>query len=395
MADVAGEFEVGPYEDARDTAELSLAQALAFSTPAERIPGWWDCASRRDLRVVRRGGATLGGLLVLPLGQYFGGRRLEMAGIAGVAIAPEHRGQGAARALMEATLRELRMRGYVHSTLFATTYPLYRNLGYEVAGSSAWLSVPLAQVQGMDRSLTLRPASDADRPALRELYTEQARLRSGFLDRSEYIWGRLSRPSGDPTRTYVVADEDGLEGYATAVERKLSREHQRLALLDFCARTRRGAERLLAFAADHGSLVRDLLCPVAPGDPLLLLVRDTGYELRTHDHWMVRLLDVATALGERGYARGLQARLELEVEDALLSENAGRYVLEVADGRGRVTRGGSGRVRLDVGALASLWSGFVTAEHLALVDRAAGAPEDLAAATAAFSGAAPACPDHF
>ena len=48
---------------------------------------------------------------------------------------------------------------------------------------------------------------------------------------------------------------------------------------------------------------------------------------------MLRIVDVAAALEARGYPAGLEAQLELEVEDELLAWNHGRLRLSVADGR--------------------------------------------------------------
>ena len=76
--------------------------------------------------------------------------------------------------------------------------------------------------------------------------------------------------------------------------------------------------------------------------------------------------------------------------------NAGRWTLRVEEGRGRVERGGRGRIALDARGLAALYSGFHGADTLAAFGRLkASAPEDLATAVALFAGPTPWMPDMF
>ena len=58
---------------------------------------------------------------------------MPIAGIAAVAVRPEHRGSGLLAPLFAALLADARERGAVVSTLFPTAPGIYRRLGYEVA----------------------------------------------------------------------------------------------------------------------------------------------------------------------------------------------------------------------------------------------------------------------
>jgi predicted acetyltransferase len=60
-----------------------------------------------------------------------------------------------------------------------------------------------------------------------------------------------------------------------------------------------------------------------------------------------------------------------------------------------VTRGGNGAVRLDVRALATLYSGFVRASDLARSGRVAGDSASLETLDALFAGPPPALGDYF
>ena len=68
--------------------------------------------------------------------QWWNGRAVPMAGVAGVTVAPEERGRGVGRALVTALLEVIAARGYPLSVLFPSTLPIYRSLGWEIAGTS-------------------------------------------------------------------------------------------------------------------------------------------------------------------------------------------------------------------------------------------------------------------
>jgi predicted acetyltransferase len=111
---------------------------------------------------------------------------------------------------------------------------------------------------------------------------------------------------------------------------------------------------------------------------------------------MLRLVDAAQAIAARGYPPGVRATVALELADDECPANAGRFVLVVADGSGRLERGGRGDVRLGVGAFASLYSGWASAATLARTGLLAGAADaDLAALDAAFAGSSPWLLDEF
>jgi len=80
------------------------------------------------------GDRLVGAALYHDMRQWWHGRPVRMAGVAGVKIAPEYRRQGAGRALMAALAELMAEHGYPLSVLYPATMPLYRSLGWEIAG---------------------------------------------------------------------------------------------------------------------------------------------------------------------------------------------------------------------------------------------------------------------
>jgi predicted acetyltransferase len=268
-------------------------------------------------------------------------------------------------------------------------------VGFEVAGCRHEVRVPGAALNFRERALSLRPITPSDAQAVHVAYAQHARGRQGMLDRSDYIWNRVAHPRGETAYGYLVEEAGRVEGYLYLTRRRQADITQELALTDLVALTPRAARRLLSFLGDHRSLARDVLWHGSPQDPLLMLFDEQAYRVKLLFHWMLRVLDVTGALGARGYPAGLKGSLHLEVEDALLPHNSGRFLLEVEEGRARVRAGGEGRLHLDVRALAPLYSGHLAPHALQALGMLDGDEASLALAAALFAGPAPGMPDMF
>jgi predicted acetyltransferase len=395
---VAARFTVGPLADDADFEAYGLIVKQVYNSIDDvRRREWVDRAGRENVRVVRDGSTVAGGLVLIPMGQWFGGRSLPMTGVAAVAVSPEHRGRGAATTLMRAAVREMGEHGVPLSSLFPMTQPLYRAVGYERAGVEFRATVPTSAMVGGDRSLAIRAATPADEPAIEEVCRRRARVSPGNLERGRYVWERIRRPTGDIAYGYVVEGAAGIEGYVYFVHREKPGGVLDIWCNDLVALTPAAARRLVALFADHRSSTTNVAWRGSPGDPLLAALREQAEaKVSVNYVWMLRLVDVAAALTGRGYAAGVAGEVHLDVAaDGVIPGNGGRWLVRVADGRAEVERGGRGSVRTDVRGLAALYTGFQSPAEL----RAAGLVDaddaSLAVATSVFGGPQPWMADHF
>jgi predicted acetyltransferase len=378
-----------------DLEELARAEGWAFGTSTEDATTWLTSVGLEHLRVARREGRLVGGLLVIPMGQWFGGKSVPMLGVAGVAVAPEERGRGIARSLMRATLTEARANGVALSALYPATLTLYRLSGYELAGARFRFTARLKDLPLGGRDQEVHPIEDADRAEVEGAYQAWARVRSGALDRGEYIWRRVRTPRQGVARGFLVRGAKGVEGYLYATQRaRPGGMGYDLVLTDFVALSAHAARSLLGLLADHRSTGE--LCVWHGGfpDPLLFEQPEIATTVELHEQFMLRIVHVEAALRARGYPR-VDADIELDVADSELPDNNGKYRLVVRGGSAEVTRGGSGKVRLDVRALATLYSGYLRASDLARSGRITGDASSLETLEALFAGPNPALGDFF
>lgn len=375
----------------------------AFGGGTSRALDWLRAAGASHVRVARLERRVIGGLVEIPMGQWFGAQSVPTLGLAGVAIAPEARGRGLALGLLRDTLRAARQQGVALSTLYPSTFRMYRKAGYELAGSHCRFTLQLQKLARASRPLAVEALDDAAQPALESLYREVARRHNGYLDRGAYVWNRVRRPDMEPARCFGVPGGDGLDGYVYLKVLAPRRAPLELSLSDFVARTPAALASLLAFLGDHFSTVERATWTGGPSDARLLGVSERVIQSNVEDYWMLRLVDVRAALLARGYPP-LDAELELEVGDELLPENSGRYLLTLARGAAQCHFAPSAApgeaqsrpvVRLSVGALAALYTGFATPWQLATAGRLQAAEGALAALSHIFAGPAPSLPDFF
>jgi len=380
---------VGPCVDEGEIRQLELLLQDTFVIPAERSRTYFEAAGIANLRAIRRDTRLAGGLVLLPMGQWFGGRSVPMTGLAAVMVAPEFRARGVATELLHSVLAEMHAAGTALSTLYPATVALYRRVGYECAGIACDVGVPLRSIDLRDRTLDLRPARPEDDADIQAVYAHWAGRTAGQLDRSPVIWLRARQPRGATTQAFVVSHAGKIDGYLFVLTETTAPRRYDLRVSDWAARTPAAARRLLTYLADERTVRVRATWRSSPADPMLLHLAEAAYEFTGSHPWMVRIVHVVNALAARGYPPGVRTELHLHVHDDLLPGNDGRCVLHVADGQGSVTRGGRGTFDLHVRGLAALYTGFLSPPDLVLAQLAAAPEAELAAAAAVFGGPLP------
>jgi predicted acetyltransferase len=385
--------EFVPLEPSRDLEAFASIVGWAFGLPAPDAKLWIEKAGLEYARVARRGGRVLGGLIELPMGQFFGGRSISNVGIAGVAVLPEARGDRVALDLVVSSLRAAHRAGTAVSTLYPATLRLYRAAGYELAGSRFRWTLTTHKLPRERTSLALSQVLPEDLPQVEALYRRISSGRNGYLDRGEYAWRRVREARTAEVRGYVVRSELGVEGYVFLGQRG-PEDKRELVITDFAALTPAALRRLFRLVADHQTTLGTAILYGPLVDPLLFALPEVAGEVTLAEHWMLRIVHAERALGERGYPP-LDARVDFELADEQVPQNAGRYRLEVQHGRARVERGGDGTVRITERGLAALYTGFQPAAELARAGLLSADEASLATLRDLFAGPAPVMADYF
>src|SRR5262245_21097737 len=352
----------------RSKAELSRLMDIlsdSFNFPREKAKRYQKLIGPRNFRLIRSGSTIMGGLGLIRMGQFFGGKSVPMTGIAAVGIAPEHRGSGAATSLMQGALREIRAERCPLSALYPATLPLYRRVGYEHAGARNEIRIGIRSIRFNERdpNIIVKPIATSDHAAIKKAYTARAQRTNGILDRGDFLWQRVRQPREGPARGYMAVNRktDRIEAYAYCIRVPSQDAAYSLHLTDLVSLTPAAGRRLLAFFADHQSMADYLIVQGSEDDPVFKLLPERRYSSKLLDHWMLRIVDVKAALAARGYSPAIGAEIHFEIaDDELFPVNNGRCVLSVKNGRARISSGGRGDLRITIRGLAPLYTGHMS-----------------------------------
>src|ERR1700727_2518924 len=143
-------------------AQLDLGQRAFGIYSAGQRAGWSYVAGLRAGQGLFIGafvgGVPAGAAMIHDLRQWWLGGAIPCAGVGSVKVAPEYRGGGIGRRLMTALLDAIAERGYPLSALYPATMPIYRSLGWELAGGRYMATVParsLRTLVGPDPAATV------------------------------------------------------------------------------------------------------------------------------------------------------------------------------------------------------------------------------------------------
>jgi predicted acetyltransferase len=357
------------------------------------------------------GGRLIGSARYYLMRQWWHGRSLPMAGVAGVKVAPEERGRGVGSAMMTALLGGIADRGYPLSVLFPTTAPIYRAHGWEIAGRRYETVAPASALTAFARPDLPSSASSAAtsspssaEPKVRRATPADAEaivaVKSLVHERMLHYGPNTREPRVlhdwlDDENHFAYLADDGFLSYRWSGDME---ELEVGELSAASAETARALWRILASNAHMAGRVRACL---APDDPVTWLTRDPAAELHQNDVWMLRVVDAPAAIAGRGFPAATSVSVTFHLTDPARPGNSGRWSLAVSGGAGSLTRLGDAPPVLDetvlsVGArgFAALYGG-VPVPTLRLAGLAAGGQaEDDDALSAAFRGPAFTI-DHF
>lgn len=374
---------------------LTTLISESFGMPEDKCELWITRSGLENWRVLKVPGLQAG-LMRIPMAQWFGGRAVTMTGLAGVAVSTAGRGQKLGQRLMRETLAEMREEGTALSALYGSTTSFYRRVGYERAGSRFLAEVPVRELPSRGGPLEVRNLTPDDHPQV-EAFQARHVQQHGALVRGPYLWLRVRGPRGMTAQGYGFFRADALEGYAYLIRNPgATMQTNCLEATDVVLTTPDAVSTFLGLLAGHRALYTSARWPSPPGSALLLSIADPWQlKLSLEEHWLLRIVNLPAALGQRGFPPHVRQELHLRVSDPLFADNGGDWVLRVSDGRAEVERGGEGHLNLDIGALASLYSGFLDAHQLYLAGRASGPAHALETASTVFGGWTPQLADFF
>ncbi|GIG89908.1 GNAT family N-acetyltransferase [Plantactinospora endophytica] len=350
--------------EADDLAQAGELGRLAFgSAPSTAPPSQEPRPGRTGYGAFDQDGRLVGKAIDLHHDQWWAGRRVAAADVAGVAVLPEARGRGVALALLRELLRGAHERGAAISALYPTVTGPYRRAGWEVAGALRAVDLPTLALPRHRPApdLTVRPGGPGDLDATAELYERIARHRCGLLDHRGGGFAPAEPPSALPDGVdgLTLVERDGrLIGYASWQRGHGYDEHAVLTVQKVLADSAEAARELVGVLASWQSVTPTLrLWPLASDAVAahLPLEQACQHEERI---WMHRPVDVVRAVADRGWPAHVRGRVDFALADEIAPWNSGTWRLEVDGGAAELRRiPDEPAIQLSVRGFALLYTG--------------------------------------
>jgi GNAT superfamily N-acetyltransferase len=363
------DLEIRPLTPDDDMdAQIDLGERAFGPMPAVERAIWTDVTRLRMRQGMVLGafvaGRPAGAATVHDMRQWWHGRAVPSAGVASVKVAPERRGKGIGKRLMTAVLDLIAELGYPVSALYPATMPLYRSLGWELAGGRSEATVPARSLHSLlppdpdapvappvpiappvpggpaagappiARGPDVRRAGPGDAAAINEII---GRTHEEARDCGPVTWdmGRTERWLARED-VYAYLTDDGFaayrwdaDGHALFVER----------VQGVSAETVRA---LWSVIASHNSTARTVRALIAPADPLWWLTRERDVTVTRREMWMLRVVDATAAIEARGFPPGVSVTVPLVITDPSRPANSGHWELVVSESKGILIPNGPG-----------------------------------------------------
>ncbi|MFJ8233741.1 GNAT family N-acetyltransferase [Streptomyces sp. NPDC094448] len=365
-----------------------------------------EILERCDVVGAYEGEQLVGLLAARPLSLSVPGGELECAGVTFVSVAPTHRRRGVLRGMIAELMRRCAGRGVPLAALWESDTAIYGRFGFEPATRAYTVEIdtehPLAlRIDPDERPLRLVSPDEA--PGVVGAAHAAARSgRAGRVARDDFWWRQhILRPEDvddddfSPPRVVVLGEADeppaGYVIYRTASDRE---GRGKLHIGELEAESPAVAAALWRYvtSVDLVDQVRAWGRPL--DDPLLRFTadRDQISVVKEFPALWLRLVDVPGALAGRTWSAPVD--VVLEVTDAAVAENAGRYRLAVGPDASPGGTGLTARVArtdaapdltLDVRELAACYLGDLDPAELVraglVIEHTAGAAAALGAAS--------------
>jgi predicted acetyltransferase len=395
-------------------AQLDLGQRAFGSYSAQQRDSWLHVARLRASQGLFlgafAGGVPAGAAMLHDMRQYWLGSPVRCAGVASVKVAPEHRGMGIGRLLMTELLGLIAGRGYPLSVLFPATVPIYRSLGWELAGAKHEFTVPARSLRELQPPDPQAAAGPTQAPTITRATPDDVRTVINAIGRS-HLAARDAGPvtwDEGPARQWLerpdlyaylaegaadAASAEDAEGAARAdgfaAYRWAGGDTRELWVEHVHATTPRALRGLWQVIASNASVTRTVRGWTAPGDPFWWLTAERDATISRRAMWMLRVVDVAAAVAARGFPPAVSVSVPLEINDKARPGNSGRWLLTVADGKGALIQNGgvSSPAPLTLGprGVAALYAGIPVATLRMSGLASGGTPEAGALLDAAFA----------
>ncbi len=330
-------------------------------------------------------GGILGCLRISPFEVYSRGVKMQMAGIAAVAVQHEMRRQGLAESLMEDALRKMYEMNYPISMLFPFKHQFYKKFGYSFVGSVVQYEFSPENIadsdavpsNGIHREKShIRAFNKFDKAKLKKLFQQEIQTKGAFtMARKDNFWELVVFPK---FRDAYVYDDGEVKGYIAFELYKEQSSQGGLAgdtilnikeFMGLDASVHRGLWRFIRSLGDQVARVKFLAPADYPFHLFLKEPRESDFRrlffeyksLATHaSGFMLRVINVPEALRSLRHKIETPSDFVVKVLDPQIPSNSRSFSLHLHTGEVHVEETNrAAQFESNIEVFSQVYSGFL------------------------------------
>jgi len=215
----------------------------------------------------------------LELALFFQGIEFPMAGVAGVAVAPERRGQKIAQGLIEHALKLFHKQQIPLSMLYPFQHGFYRKLGWAWVGETHQYRVSSRHLPLYTERVNVVPYRGDLEASIKAVYHKAAQQHNGWLQREPNRWKGYFKPEGGE-EIYCYAEAGDLLGYMVIEFTHLepTKTQWAIAVQEWVALTAGAYRGLIGFLASLRDQFTTIVWNTNPQDPFPHLLSEQRYD---------------------------------------------------------------------------------------------------------------------
>jgi len=324
---------------------------------------------------------------------FLWGQPLQLNGITYVASAPEVRGRGHVRVLMERILRDAYAAGFHASALYPFLFRFYAKFGYGNVGSMYGYHFRpediqpevSAQVAGSFEPLA-GGREELEKPAKIELFARRFEEARQVYNRwiQNFSLGIQLPYTAEQYRHYLGTQNEQAYLYRNSAgeaagfiqyKMKPAREDNvKIQVQRLAYTTAEGFQALFAFLARHRNQCVEIRLHVPAGVPVHLLMREPRVRAARMAEWMARPLSVPELLQMKIRQAEFGGAVRFSLQDPLIEENTATYTIN----NGQLSVGAfTGENEIPFESFSTLLFGAYSYQQLSLAGRVSSAEDGL------------------
>ena len=311
-------------------------------------------------------------MTAIPYAMRFDGHTVAMTGIGGVASLPETRHGGKIRKIFEVLFKEEYEKGTEFTGLTPFSHSYYRKFGYELCNDRKEIVIEgrtFKKLKPIGKFVQHFPGDPTDiLQMIHEKYIRdinQTIVRNHWADDLAWRLFTNSNPYKDSVYTYIWYDDHKTPRGYVSFRREMNGMQASLIMREIIYMDGEALYNLLAFFSQLSFAEFRWDAPVfTPIADIFTENWDFKQNLIPRD--MLRVIHVQRVLEKMRQPKGSGSYV-VEIEDSMIQENCGRFLVEYSPERKQVSKTDrTADMNCDIPALSQLVSGYRTLDDLLL-----------------------------